>query len=312
MIGSAAVEGTGSVTVSQVALTTDSELRRQAQDAPGGEIGTSNQPVLELGPEPASLREWLGEMWAHRGVTFVLARKDFHVRFKRASFGVLWAVAVPALQAAVMVFVFSHFVHTTSGVSYGAYVLSGILAWSYFLAALPAGVTSIVDGTGLTDKVWFPRAILPLVPCLSGLVGLGISMVLLLIGAPILGEGLGVRALLLIPACLLLVSFTCALCLVTSALQVYFRDVRFIISALLMMWLYATPIMYPVRVVKGLGPYLDFNPMTGVISLFHLAILGPTQPWHRAVIVSVITTVVLLVIGIEAQRRRDRVFVDLL
>jgi lipopolysaccharide transport system permease protein len=251
-------------------------------------------------------------MWDHRGVIWVLARKDFHVRFKRATLGVLWAVAVPALQATVMVFVFSHFIHTKSHIPYGAYVLSGILAWSYFLSTLPAGVTSIVDGAALTDKVWFPRAILPLVPCLSGLVGLGISMILLLIGTPILGAHFGLRILLLIPACLLLVTFTASIALVTSALQVYFRDVRFIVSALLMVWLYATPIMYPETAVGSLGPYLDFNPMTGVIALFHLAILGPVQPLHRAVIVSLITTVALLVIGIEAQRRRDRVLVDLL
>lgn len=294
-------------------LTPDSPSPAQAIPAGGSEDPvTAGQPVLELGPEPASLLQWLTEMWEHREVIWVLARKDFHVRFKRASFGVLWAVAVPVLQAAVMVFVFSHFVHTAHGIPYGAYVLSGILGWTYFASTIPAGVTSIVDGNGITDKVWFPRAILALVPCLSGLVGLGISMVILLIGTPILGAHLGVRILLLIPACGLLVAFTSAISLLASALQVYFRDVRFIISALLMVWLYATPIMYPVTVVGGLGRWLDFNPMTGVVTLFHLAVLGPVQPWHRAVAVSVLTTAVLLTIGIEAQRRRDRVFVDLL
>lgn len=283
---------------------------RELDLAPG--LDLSAQPILELDDRPAPLREWLRAMWEHRGVTFVLARKDFQVRFKRASFGVMWAVAVPALQAAVMVFVFSHFIHTKAHVPYGVYVLSGILAWSYFAATVPAGVTSIVDGTGLTDKVWFPRAILPLVPCLSGLVGLGISMILLLIGTPILGAHFGVRILLLIPACMLLVTFTASLALVASALQVYFRDVRFIVSALLMVWLYGTPIMYLESSLGHVGPYLDFNPMTGVITLFRLAVLGPVQPWHRALVVSLVTTIVLLVIGVETQRRRDRVFVDLL
>lgn len=281
-------------------------------EAPVIRLADSDQPVLELNAAPASLGEWLREMWDHRGVTYVLARKDFHVRFKRASLGVLWAVAVPILQATVMVFVFSHFVHVGNGLPYGAYVLSGILAWTYFSSSLPTGTTSIVDGTGLTDKVWFPRAILPIVPCLSGLVGLSISMVILLVGAPILGAHLGVRILLLIPACGLLLLFTTSLTLLTSALHVYFRDVRFIVSALLMVWLYATPIMYPVTELGGLGRWLDLNPMTGVVTVFRLAVLGPVQPWHRAVAVSVVVTLVLLVIGVEVQRRRDRVFVDLL
>jgi lipopolysaccharide transport system permease protein len=270
------------------------------------------QPILDLGPEPDSRREWLTSMWRHRGVIWVLGRQDFHVRFKRATFGVLWAVAVPALQAAVLVVVFSHFVHTASGIPYGAYVVSGILPWSYFVLALPAGVTAIVEGTGLTDKVWFPRAILPLVPCVSGLAGLAISMVLLLILTPILGAHIGLHLLLLIPACMLLVAFTAALALLASALQVYFRDVRFIVSAALLVWLYATPIMYPQSQLGHLGPYLDFNPMTGVISLFHLAVLGGGVPWQRALIVSLAATLALLVAGVETQRRRDRRLVDLL
>jgi ABC-type polysaccharide/polyol phosphate export permease len=254
-------------------------------------------------------------MWRHRGVTRVLARKDFHVRFKRASLGVLWAVAVPAVQAAVMTFVFSHLVHLHSGLPYGAFVLSGVLARSYFTTTIPVGVTSIVDGTGLTDKVWFPRAILPLVPCLSGLVGLGISMVLLLIAAPILGAPVSAKLFLLVPACMLLFAITMAIAVVGAALQVYFRDVRFIVSALLMVWLYATPIMYPQTVVGKLGPWLDLNPITGVVTLFHLAVLGQTgstSPWYRPVGISVAVTLVLLIIGLEAQRRHDRPFVDLL
>jgi lipopolysaccharide transport system permease protein len=284
----------------------------QREGLPRPQPGWAEQPVLDLGPEPFSLREWLATMWGHRGVVFVLARKDFNVRYKRASLGVLWAIVVPLLQATVLVFVFSHLIHTGSRIPYGAFVLSGILPWTYFVSNLPAGVTSIVDGTGLTDKVWFPRAILPLIPCLSGLVGLSISMVLMLVGTPILGAHFGIRVLLLVPACLLLVSFTCSIALLASALQVYFRDVRFIISAMLMVWLYATPIMYPASSVGHLGPYLDFNPMTGVVTLFHMAILGPIAPWHRAVAVSVGVTALLAAAGIAVHRRYDRLLVDLL
>lgn len=288
---------------------------RRSQNAEDDGNRAAPQPVLDLGAEPASRRDWLSTLWGHRGVVWVLARKDFQVRFKRATLGVLWAVAVPLVQATVLIFVFSHIIHVGSRVPYGAYVLSGILGWSYFTTNLPAAVTSIVDGNGITDKVWFPRAILPLVPCLSGLVGLGISMILLLIGAPLLGGHVGLNLLLLIPACALFVSLTIAIALVTSALQVYFRDVRWLVSAMLMVWLYATPIMYPQADVGRLGRWLDLNPMTGVITLFHLAVLGQTvsnASWHRPVAVSIVAALVLMLIGIEAHRRRDRAFVDLL
>ncbi len=251
-------------------------------------------------------------MWDHRGVTRILARKDFQARYKRASLGVLWAVALPLIQAIVMIFVFSHFVHAGKGVSYAAFVLTGILAWSYFALVLPVACTAIVDQSSITDKLWFPRAILPVVPCLSNLVSLAISMVILLIGAPILGAGFTVYLLLLIPACVLLVLFTIALTMLVSALHVYFRDVRFIVVAAVTVWLYATPVMYPKAKLGSLGHWLDFNPMTGIISLFHVAVLGQDGSWMRSLVVSLITTAVLLVAAMEAQRRHDRLFVDLL
>ena len=269
-------------------------------------------PALELGPRPPSTGAWLRSMWAHRGVTWILSRKDFQVRYKRATLGIFWAVAMPLLQAAVMAVVFSHFVKVARGIPYGAFVMTGVVSWGYFSNSMPVAATSIVDGAGLTDKVWFPRAVLAIVPCISGLVGLAISMAALLVAAPLLGASLGLRVLLLIPACILLVAFTTSLGLLLSALQVYVRDVRFIAAAAIVVWIYLTQILYPKNLVGRIGPWLDFNPMTGVIELFHLAIVGPHNPWGRAVIVSVVTTLVLFVIGVQAHRRHDRLFVDLL
>jgi lipopolysaccharide transport system permease protein len=273
----------------------------------------SRQPVLELGPESTSRREWLGSLWDHRGVIWVLARKDFQSRYKRTSLGIVWAAAVPLLQAVVMIVVFSHFIHAGQGVSYAAFVLSGILVWgSYFAMVLPQGTTSIVDGSSLTDKLWFPRAILPLVPCMSNIVGLGIAVVIVLIGSPILGVAPSLHLLLLIPACALMVAFTVGLTMVLAALNVYFRDVKFIATAALTVWLYATPIMYPKARLGDLGALLDFNPMTGIISLFHVAVIGHDGSWGRALVVSLVATAFLLVAAVELHRRHDRLFADLL
>ncbi len=276
------------------------------------EFRDTPQPVLDLRPGPMSRLQWLSTIRDHAAVLLVLARKDFQVRYKRASLGVVWAVVLPAVQAAVMIVVFSHFVRARSGVPYAAYVLSGILGWTYFSSTLGAGVTSIVDGASLTDKVWFPRALLPMVPCVSGLVGLGISMVILIVATPILGAGLHVRILLLVPACCLMVAFTAALSLVLSALQVYFRDVRFLVMAALSVWIYATPIMYMKANVGGLGPWLDINPMTGVVSVFQIAAVGAHGSWQRAIAISLGVTIALGIAAVEVHRRHDRLFVDLL
>jgi lipopolysaccharide transport system permease protein len=273
---------------------------------------SSATQVLEIGAQPAGLRQWLRAMWGHREVLWMLARKDFQVRYKRASLGILWAVAVPLIQAAVLAIIFSKLVRVPSKVPYAPFVFAGTVAWAYFSGATTTTVSSIVDGSGLTDKVWFPRALLPIVPCLATLVGFGVSAAALLVIAPLLGAPVTPWMLVLVPATLLMIAFTIALGLVLSALDVYFRDVKFLVTAALLVWIYVTPILYPQSVLKHLGPWLDFNPMTGIVDLFHLAVLGPVEPWHRAVIVSCVATVVLFVAGIEGHRRYDRLFVDLL
>ena len=269
-------------------------------------------PTLVLENEAERFRDWAGALWRFRHLLSMLARAEFHVRYKRASFGVAWAVGVPLVQAAALTIVFERVVRTGTSVPFGAYILSGVLPWSYFSQTAAPGSTAIVEGASLTDKVWFPRAILPASTVLANVPGLAVSMVLLIVALPILGVPLTARLLLLPAACLLLVAFTLALVEALSALHVYFRDVRFLVQAGLVMWFYVTPIAYPKSLLKGLATWVDLNPLTGVVTLFHMATVGGEHAWQRPVLIAVAVTVVLMVVAAEAQRRRDRLFVDLL
>jgi ABC-type polysaccharide/polyol phosphate export permease len=273
---------------------------------------TTALPVEQIDNRPDTWRSWTKAMWDHRNVLSMLARADFHVRYKRATLGVAWAVAVPVIQAVVLAVVFSRIIRVATSASFGAYVLAGVLAWSYFAGTVNTGATSIVDGANLTDKVWFPRAMLPIVPALANLVGLVVSLAALVVALPLLKAHFGPRLLLLPLACVLLFAFTAAVSLVLSALHVYFRDVKFLVQAALLIWFYVTPIAYPKSLLRGLAPVVDFNPMTGIVTMFQVAVVGPQPHWVRAVVVAVAFTVVLMVIAVEAHRRHDRLFVDLL
>jgi ABC-2 type transport system permease protein len=154
--------------------------------------------------------------------------------------------------------------------------------------------------------------VLPLVSPAANLVTLAISTVLLVIALPIIGASLGARFLLVVPAALLLCTFTAALGLALSALYVYFRDVKFMVQAALLVWLYVTPVVYPPSAVDSAGPWLDFNPLTGIVGLFQRAAVDAPVPSTRALVVSLVATVVLAVVAVIAQRRHDRLFVDLL
>jgi len=225
---------------------------------------------------------------------------------------VLWAVAVPVLQGVVLAIVFSRIVRLGTTEGFATYVFGGVLAFAYFSSTVATSVTAIVDGAGLTEKVWFPRALLVLVPGVANLVSLGVSVLVLIGLMPVLDVGIGPRLVLLVPATALLIGFTTALSLVVSALHVYFRDVKFLVQAALLIWMYVTPILYPKELLGGLAPWADLNPLTGIVTLVHLATVGGDDAWVRPVLVSIAATFVLAAIGLEAQRRHDRLFVDLL
>ena len=243
-----------------------------------------------------------------------LARKDFQVRYKRASLGVLWSVALPLVQSIVMVFVFSrvgNFGHGRS-YSYAGFVLAGMVPWVFVSTSVLASTTAIVDASSLTDKVWFPRAILALVPPTANLILLAVSAVILLAELPVVGVSLGVRLLLLIPATALAVAFAAAVGLLLAAMYVYFRDLKFMVAAAVIVWLYLTPIVYPASSLHAAGRWLDFNPLTAIVSLFQAAAVGSPGPSGRALAISLGATAVLALVAVAVHRRHDRLFVDLL
>jgi ABC-type polysaccharide/polyol phosphate export permease len=278
----------------------------------GGTRGPAG-PVLRIDARPERVGEWLRSVWGARALLVALAHKDFRVRYKRASLGILWSVALPVLQSAVMVFIFSRVGHFgNSHFNYAGFVLSGMVPWLYVSTSLLNATTSIVDSSGLTDKVFFPRAILPLVSPASNLVSLGVSTAILLVALPIVGQPITLRFLLVFPAIALLCAFTSALALGLGALYVYFRDVKFMVAAAMLLWIYVTPIVYPPSALKSAAPWLDFNPLTGIVGLFERAAVGAPVPSARALLVSVVATLVLGIVAVVAHRRHDRLFVDLL
>ncbi|MDQ6782824.1 MAG: ABC transporter permease [Actinomycetota bacterium] len=270
--------------------------------------------LLRLDNRPASVGTWLRELWKYRHVLVMLAKKDFRVRYKRASLGLAWAFAVPLLQSIVLVFVFSRVGRFGAGAhfSYAAFVLAGMVPWIYMSSTVAQSTQAVVDASSLTDKVWFPRAILVLVPTLSGMVTLVVAVAILLVELPIVGVPLGWNLLLVVPASIMAMAFSAGLGLVLAAAYVYFRDVRFIVQAVLLVWLYVTPIVYPASVLKGSGPWLDYNPLTGIVTLFQRAALGTSIGDGRSILISALVSIALLVAAVAIYRRHDRLFVDLL
>jgi ABC-2 type transport system permease protein len=255
-------------------------------------------------PGPAVWRERLALVGA-------LSQKNFQVRYKATSLGVLWAVAQPLFQAVVLAVIFTQVFRLGDSVPhYPVYVISGILPWAFFTQSLLAATTAVTDNSSLVRKVSVPLVVFP--AAAIGGVGIAFSASLLvLLGATVVAGTWSWHLLLLPVAVLLHLLVVAAVGLLTAAFHVAFRDIRYVIESLLLVGLYATPILYPVsRVPAEARPYLDLNPMTGVLSLYRNAVLQ--QPIGlRAVLVSAVGGTLLLVLSWTVFRRRSGEFPDL-
>lgn len=274
--------------------------------------GTRRDGFVLTGQE-TTLAQLVGGVWESRQLLAILARKDFYVRYRRASLGLFWAVGLPLFQALVLALVFSRVVKIHTGTNFAVFVLTGMVGWTYFSNTLSAASTAIVDGSGLSTRIYFPRAVLPLVSVVANLYGYAITLAILLVLCPLLGVGLGVGLLWLVPATVLVIGLTASACLVTSALHVYFRDVRYIVTAAVIGWFYLTPVFYPLHLAHGaVHALVAANPVTGVVELLRAATAGVDPHWGWTVLISVGWSAALLVVAAALHRRYNRVFTDLL
>ena len=278
-------------------------MNMQATEAHGFELHGTVTPLGAL----------LRDLWNKRRLVRMLARRDFHVRYRRASFGLLWVVAVPIIQATVLSIIFSRVVRVQVKTSYPVFMLSGLTPWLFFSMVVTSAVTAITGGSGLAAKVYFPRAILPLVIVRSNLYGFGLRVAVVLAAALLFGVGIGPSIVLLVPAIALMVLLAASFALVFAAMQVYFRDVAFIVMAFTQAWFWGSAVFYPITLVPK-GPFrtlMRVNPATGMVSLFRAAITNMTPDWSL-ISNTVLWSVGLLIVAAFLYRRFDRVFTDLL
>lgn len=257
------------------------------------------------------MRTMLVDLWRARGLTLALARKDFFVQYRRASFGVAWALALPMLQAAVLAVIVPRLVAFQTPGAYVTFVFGGTIVWALFSSSVIAGAGSIVDAQHISTRVYFPRLVLPIVSVLARVYNFLPAAVLLLILTVLTGSA-SLRLLLLVPACLLATLLTVAVSAVLGALNVYFRDVRHLAQAALLGWFYLTPVIFPLSAVPGLRRWIEINPMTGVVEAFRGATVGADPTWLPSVLWTIAWISALAIISLLLYRRYDRVFVDLL
>jgi lipopolysaccharide transport system permease protein len=291
---------------------TTSTAVNQGANAPPGDaaLGTTRVALVRVQARPGWIGVNLRELWQYRDLLGFLASRDVKVRYKQTALGVAWAIVQPLLETIAWFLLMR-----LGGVQFGAgsylvYTYAAMLIWKLFESALTQASNSLVSNQQLLTKVYFPRLIIPAAAVLSGLMDFAIASAVLVpmmvwFHTPV------TAAVLLVPVFVLLaIVAALAVGLWLSALNVQYRDVRYLVPFLVRIWFLASPIVYSASAVPEKWRMIyGLNPMAGVVGGFRWALLGGDAPGAMFA-VSMTTTALLLVGGLFYFRRMEKTFAD--
>lgn len=258
--------------------------------------------------------DWLKELWRYRELLYFFAWRDVKIRYKQALLGVAWAVLQPLLTMLIFTVIFGRIAGVGSdGVPYPLFTFCALVPWSYFSATLTFGSNSLIANTTLITKVYFPRLLLPTASAVSGMVDFAISS--LMLAGMIVYYHIGVgRALLYIPLMVLaMVALATGVSMLLAAMNVRYRDVKYVVPFLVQIWLFVTPVIYPASSVPHRYRLLvTLNPMTGIIEGFRSCLIPSHHTDVGILEISFAITLTVLAVAIVYFRSTEREFADVI
>jgi lipopolysaccharide transport system permease protein len=272
----------------------------------------SAEPTVVIQPRKSLFALDLKAVWEYRELLYFLVWRDLKIRYRQTLIGVGWVVLQPLITMVVFTIIFRRVAQIPSdGIPYPIFVFSALLPWNLFAHSLTRGTGSVVMNAQLVSKIYFPRLILPISGVLSPLVDFAIGFAILA-GMMIWYGTLPHWGIVTLPFFLLLATSTSlAVGLWLSALNVRYRDVGHAVPFLTQIWMFASPVAYPISVVPENWRFLySFNPMVGVIEGFRWALLGKESPDFVAMAVSAVMVFVVLLPGLVYFKYTERTFAD--
>ena len=254
------------------------------------------------------------EVWSYRGLIVAYVRAQYRLRYRQSIMGLLWAALPPLATLGVAILVFHKVADVPAGdVPYAILTLSAVAPWSFFASALTFGVPSVVNAQPVVVRMSFPRAVLPLSAIGTSLVDLAVACALYLVVAFAYGHGLPATALWF-PALLLVeIVLVTGIVLLGSAINTFARDIRLMVPLAVQLWLFITPVMYPLDSVptRLRGVYLA-NPMTGLVESFRRVLAYGQAPTLRFLLPALLGAGVTIVIGSWYFAATEKRFADVI
>jgi lipopolysaccharide transport system permease protein len=253
------------------------------------------------------------DLWDYRELLYFLTLRDIKVRYKQTAMGAAWAVIQPLALMIIFTIFFGIFMRVpTDGMPTVLFYYAGLLPWTFFANAISATSVSLLNNNHLITKVYFPRVLIPAATIGAGLIDLAIASILLLGLTVYFGVSFTWNILMLPLILLLTILLSFGLGIWLSALTVKYRDVRHALPFTLQVWMFLSPIIYPLSIVnEEWQPFMAINPMVGIIEAFRSSITGEPFNWV-SLSISLFIALTLLIFSIFAFRRLEQDFADLI
>jgi lipopolysaccharide transport system permease protein len=246
-------------------------------------------------PILSEFKEMFLEQVEYKELLYQITLRDLKLRYKQTVMGFGWAVFMPLLNTALFSVIFTRVAPIETAVPYPVWVYCGLAVWNFFSGGVKFATNSLAGNIQLVTKVYFPREVLPISAILVSAVDFLVSTSVL--AALMLWYGVKPgSALLFVPFLLVLqVIFTTGVSLILSMANVFYRDVKYLVEALVTVWMFATSVVYPIDRVGGrLGMVLALNPMTPLVEAFRSAVLYNRAPDARAMLYVTVVSLFLL------------------
>jgi lipopolysaccharide transport system permease protein len=255
----------------------------------------------------------LRELASHGDLLYTLSLHRIRVRYKQSMLGWAWAIVQPFALMLIYTIIFSLFtrIETNSPVPYAVFVYTALLPWTFFANAVSNSATSLVNHSQLITKVYFPREILPITYVIAAVFDLAAATAVL--AGMMFYFQVPVHATILyaVPAIAVAAAFATALSLLLAAVQVKFRDIGLAMPLILQIWMFATPVVYPLHTVPArFRPFYDLNPMAGVIEAFRRAVLEGREPDWIPLCTALLVTTALLTASYLYFKHREATMAD--
>src|SRR3989344_408373 len=257
---------------------------------------------------------YIKELISYRELLIALTKREIKIRYKQTTLGSAWAVLQPFSLMLIFSLVFGVFLGLESqGLPYPVFYYSALLTWLFFSTSMSFGSHSVINNSNLVAKVYFPRETLPLASLGAAVLDLMVASIIFVLMMVYYNIPLTFNLIFIIPIIAILVLFTLSVVLFTSALVVIWRDLKFVVPLVVQIWMFASPIIYPVnKVPENLQFFYMLNPMAVVIENFRRVTLFAKEPVFSQILTAAVISVILFFISYYFFKIKEKSFADII